>query len=363
MQEEEKYMMRCLALAGAGASSVAPNPMVGAVVVHGGRILGEGYHRRFGEPHAEVNAIASVRDASLLREATLYVNLEPCSHYGKTPPCTELIIRKGIPRVVVGCPDPYPEVAGRGIGVLRKAGVEVITGVLEREAVALNAFFITAQTQQRPYIILKWAQSADGFIDRIRTNPSERPVQLSSPVTRRMVHKLRSEVAAILVGTQTAWLDNPSLTVRHWASASPVRVFLDRHLRIPSTYYLLDGSVRTLVFTAQPAVGRPGVEYIRLDFSQPVVPQILQHLYHRQLYSLLVEGGARLHRSFLESGLWDELQVETVSLRLGSGVVPAGIPSGSTVQHRSVRFPASQIAVYTPPGSRKKERITGSFFF
>ncbi|MDR2139787.1 MAG: bifunctional diaminohydroxyphosphoribosylaminopyrimidine deaminase/5-amino-6-(5-phosphoribosylamino)uracil reductase RibD [Tannerella sp.] len=357
MQEEESYMMRCLTLARAGASSVAPNPMVGAVVTYRGRIIGEGYHRRFGEPHAEVNAIASVREESWLRSATLYVNLEPCSHYGKTPPCTELIIRKRIPRVVIGCRDPYPEVAGRGISILRKAGVEVITGVLEQEAVALNVFFITAQTRQRPYIILKWAQSADGFIDRIRTGPSERPTQLSTPVTRRMVHKLRSEVAAVLVGTQTAWLDNPSLTVRHWAGASPVRVLIDRNLRIPSAYHLLDGSVRTLVFTGRSAAGRPGVEYIRLDFSQPVIPQMLLHLYNRQLYSLLVEGGARLHRSFLASGLWDELQVETVSFQLGNGIRPAEIqsdptdPTDPTVKHlRTVCFPvsgqASEIAFY-----------------
>lgn len=335
-------MMRCLTLARAGASSVAPNPMVGAVVTHRGRLIGEGYHRQFGEPHAEVNAIASVREESLLREATLYVNLEPCSHYGKTPPCTELIIRKRIRRVVVGCPDPYPEVAGRGISILRKAGVEVITGVLEQEAIALNAFFITAQTQQRPYVILKWAQSADGFIDRIRTNPSERPAQLSTPATRRIVHKLRSEVAAILVGTQTVWLDNPSLTVRHWAGASPVRVFIDRNLRIPSTYHLLDSSVRTLVFTGQSAAGRQGVEYILLDFSQPVIPQILLHLYNRQLYSLLVEGGARLHRGFLESGLWDELQVETGSIHLGNGIKPAEIQHNPSIEHlKTVCFPAS----------------------
>jgi diaminohydroxyphosphoribosylaminopyrimidine deaminase/5-amino-6-(5-phosphoribosylamino)uracil reductase len=287
----------------------------------------------------------------LLCDATLYVNLEPCSHYGKTPPCTELIIRKRIPRVVVGCLDPYPEVAGRGISILRKAGVEVITGVLEQESIALNAFFITAQTQQRPYVILKWAQSADGFIDRIRTHPSERPAQLSLPVTRRIVHKLRSEAAAILVGTQTVWLDNPSLTVRHWAGASPVRVFIDRTLRIPVTYHLLDNSVHTLVFTGQPADGRPGAEYICLDFSRPVIPQMLLHLYNRQLYSLLVEGGARLHRSFLEAGLWDELQVETVSIQLGNGVRPADIPSDSTVKHFGTvcslaSGQASEIAVY-----------------
>ncbi|MDR1455759.1 MAG: bifunctional diaminohydroxyphosphoribosylaminopyrimidine deaminase/5-amino-6-(5-phosphoribosylamino)uracil reductase RibD [Tannerella sp.] len=351
MREEEKYMMRCLTLARAGASSVAPNPLVGAVVTHRGRIIGEGYHRRFGEPHAEVNAIASVREESWLCDATLYVNLEPCSHYGKTPPCTELIIRKRIPRVVVGCLDPYPEVAGRGIRILRKAGVEVITGVLEREAAALNAFFITAQTQRRPYVILKWAQSADGFIDRVRTNPDEKPALLSTPATRRIVHKLRSEVAAILVGTQTVWLDNPSLTVRHWAGASPVRMFIDRNLRIPPAYHLLDGSVRTLVFTGQSAAGRQGVEYVRLDFSRPLIPQMLLHLYNRQLYSLLVEGGARLHRSFLASGLWDELQIETASVKLGSGIRPAEMQSDTAVKRLgTVHFPASghasEIAVY-----------------
>jgi diaminohydroxyphosphoribosylaminopyrimidine deaminase/5-amino-6-(5-phosphoribosylamino)uracil reductase len=343
MQVEEKYMMRCLALARCGASSVAPNPMVGAVVVHRGRIIGEGYHRRFGEPHAEVNAIASVRDETLLRDATLYVNLEPCSHYGKTPPCAELIIRKHIPRVAVGCLDPYPEVAGRGVRQLREAGVEVVTEVLKPEALALNRFFITAQTERRPYIILKWAQSADGFIDRIRTNPSVAAAQLSTPVTRRVVHKLRSEVAAIMVGTQTARLDNPSLTVRHWAGTSPVRVFIDRTLRIPSTYHLLDGAVPTLVFTGQPAVNRPNVEYIRLDFSQPVIPQALPHLYERQLHSLLVEGGAQLHRHFLEAGLWDELQVETTSVHLGEGVRAADIQLDKRIERQ-------QTVCFSSPG-------------
>ncbi|MDR3194205.1 MAG: bifunctional diaminohydroxyphosphoribosylaminopyrimidine deaminase/5-amino-6-(5-phosphoribosylamino)uracil reductase RibD [Tannerella sp.] len=343
MQDEEKYMMRCLTLARHGASSVAPNPMVGAVVTHNGRVIGEGYHRRFGEPHAEVNAIASVRDESLLRNATLHVNLEPCSHYGKTPPCTDLILRKRIPRVVIGCPDPYPEVAGRGISILREAGVEVIANVLQREAFALNRFFMTAQMRQRPYIILKWAQSADGFIDRVRSHPSAKPAQLSTPVTRRIVHKLRSEVSAILVGTQTAWLDNPSLTVRHWAGASPVRMFMDRHLRIPSTHHLLDGAVPTRVFTGQDAGNRQWVEYIRLDFSQPVIPQMLLHIYKCRFHSLLVEGGARLHQSFLEAGLWDELQVETVSIKLGDGVRPADIHSSHAIEKKqTMYFPSSE---------------------
>ncbi|MDR0844784.1 MAG: bifunctional diaminohydroxyphosphoribosylaminopyrimidine deaminase/5-amino-6-(5-phosphoribosylamino)uracil reductase RibD [Tannerella sp.] len=325
MQVEEKYMMRCLELAKAGAPAVAPNPMVGAVIVHQGRIIGEGFHRRYGEAHAEVNAIASVRDESLLRDATLYVNLEPCAHYGKTPPCAALIIRKRIPRVVIGCSDPFPDVSGRGAGMLQEAGVEVTTGVMEQEAMFLNRFFITAQTLQRPYVILKWAQSADGFIDRLRADASGKPVQFSTPATLRTAHKLRSEVSAIMVGTNTALLDNPSLTVRHWAGASPVRVVLDRHLRIPSTSHLLDGTVRTLVFTGQPAASRENVEYIPFDFSKPVIPTVLQVLYERKLHSLLVEGGAALHESFLDAGLWDEMRIETSPIKLGDGVKTASV--------------------------------------
>jgi diaminohydroxyphosphoribosylaminopyrimidine deaminase/5-amino-6-(5-phosphoribosylamino)uracil reductase len=325
MQVEEKYMARCMELAGYGRSSVAPNPMVGAVIVRRGRIIGEGYHRRYGEAHAEVNAITSVRDASLLRDATLYVNLEPCSHFGKTPPCTQLIIRKHIPRVVVGCLDPFPEVSGRGVKMLRDAGVEVVTDVMKPEAMALNRVFITAHSQNRPYIILKWAESVDGYLDRIRTSASQAPVQLSTAVTRRLVHKLRSEVAAILVGTNTIRLDNPSLTVRHWVGASPVRVFIDRRLSIPASYRVLDGSVPTLVFTEKKQAGDGRAEYIRIDFEDGVIPQILRSLHERRLYSLLVEGGACLHRSFLNAGLWDELQIETAPVLLGSGIKSADI--------------------------------------
>ena len=236
VEVEEKYMARCIELAKGGRGNVSPNPMVGAVVVHKGRIIGEGFHRKCGEAHAEVNAIASVKDESLLKDSTIYVSLEPCSHYGKTPPCAELIIRKGIPRVVVGCLDPFPEVSGRGVRMLREAGVEVVTGVMEEEARALNKAFMTLQTKGRPYIILKWAQSEDGFIDRLRTDVSEPVTVLSSPETSRLVHKLRSEVAAIMVGTRTALLDNPSLNVRHWSGNSPVRVVLDRRLVIPDSF-------------------------------------------------------------------------------------------------------------------------------
>lgn len=317
---EEKYMARCIELARGGAGHTAPNPMVGAVIVHKGKIIGEGFHRKCGEAHAEVNAVASVRDEALLRDSTIYVSLEPCSHYGKTPPCAELIIKKGIPRVVVGTLDPFPEVSGRGVRMLREAGIEVVTGVLEEEARALNPAFMTFQMRKRPYIYLKWAQSADGFLDVWREDASEPPVRLSSAETLRRVHRLRSEVAAILVGTRTALLDNPSLTVRHWAGRSPVRVVLDRMLKLPVDAHLLDGTVRTLVFTALEVESRPNVEYVRIDFGQEVLPQVLHYLAGQHLNSLMVEGGARLLAGFLDAGLWDEAWVETAPVVLGAGV-------------------------------------------
>lgn len=332
---EEKYMARCLELARGGEGNTAPNPMVGAVIVRNGKIIGEGFHRRCGEAHAEVNAVASVRDEALLSESTLYVSLEPCSHYGKTPPCAELIIRKGIPRVVVGCLDPFPEVSGRGVRMLREAGVEVVTGVMEEEARELNRVFMTFQLKKRPYVFLKWAQSADGFMDVSRNEAGTGPVVLSSPETLRRVHHLRSEVAAIMVGTQTALLDNPSLTVRHWAGNSPVRVVLDRSLRLPASSHLLDGTVPTLVFTAGDAAGRAGVEYVRIDFGGNVPAQVLRALYERKLNSVMVEGGAALLNSFWEAGLWDEAWIETAPVVLHEGVkapVPGGILSQSEIR-------------------------------
>ncbi|OAV66336.1 Riboflavin biosynthesis protein RibD [Bacteroidales bacterium Barb6XT] len=317
---DKKYMMRCIELARKGAGSVSPNPMVGAVIVCDNRIIGEGFHRKAGEAHAEVNAIASVRDPSLLRRSTLYVNLEPCSHYGKTPPCADLIIRRQIPRVVVGCLDPFPAVSGEGVRRLLAAGIEVTTGVMNREARALNKVFITFHEQHRPYICLKWAQSEDGYIDRQRTDNTTPPVTFSTPATRRAVHKLRAETAAVMVGTRTALLDNPSLTVRHWAGNPPVRVVLDRHLLIPSHYHLSDGTIPTLVFTAKPAPSQKNIEYIPLDYALPVLPQVLSALYARRLDSLLVEGGSRLLTAFLQEGLWDEARMETAPFRLHDGV-------------------------------------------
>jgi diaminohydroxyphosphoribosylaminopyrimidine deaminase/5-amino-6-(5-phosphoribosylamino)uracil reductase len=326
MVVEEKYMARCIELARGGEGNTAPNPMVGAVIVHKGKIIGEGFHRKCGEAHAEVNAVASVRDEALLRDSTIYVSLEPCSHYGKTPPCAELIIRKGIPRVVVGTLDPFPEVSGRGVRMLREAGIEVVTGVLEEEARALNPAFMTFQIRKRPYVYLKWAQSADGFMDIRREDASVPSVLLSSAETLRRVHRLRSEVAAIMVGTRTALLDNPSLTVRHWAGRSPVRVVLDRTLKLPVGSHLLDGAVPTLVFTAVEVESRPNVEYVQIDFGQEVLSQVLQYLYEQNLNSLMVEGGAELLESFLDVGLWDEAWVETAPVVLGAGVKAPAVP-------------------------------------
>lgn len=321
--EEEKYMWRCIELARNGQNNVAPNPMVGAVIVCDGRIIGEGYHIRCGEAHAEVNAIRSVKEESLLRRSTIYVSLEPCSHYGKTPPCADLIIEKQIPRIVIGCQDPFSEVAGRGIRKLRDAGREVTVGVLEKECRHLIRHFITFNTLRRPYITLKWAESADQFIDRERTDG--KPVILSSPLTSMLVHKKRAEADAIMVGRRTALLDNPSLTVRNWYGRNPIRIVLDRTLSLPCDLQLFDGNVPTLVFTErehpeQDRLNKENVSCITVDFNHPLLAQIMEELYRRKVQSLLVEGGRQLLQSFIDNDLWDEAYVEKCPDRLSSGV-------------------------------------------
>lgn len=312
----EFYMRRCLQLAALAQGHTAPNPMVGAVVVYDGRIIGEGYHRCCGEAHAEVNAINSVRDKSLLTKSTLYVSLEPCSHYGKTPPCCELIISCRIPRVVIGCADPFPQVSGRGIGRLREQGIEVITGVLEEECHALNRFFMTFQEKGRPYIILKWAQSADGFIDRQRPD-SDPPTRLSDAVTRLWAHRLRATCDAILVGTRTAIADNPSLTTRYWSGKNPLRIAIDRNGILPAQAHLLDGTTPTLI------VGHctsPAVDVLPLPPGGDAIETLIPELARRKIQSLLVEGGARLLQSFIHAELWDEARIETAPLLLRDGI-------------------------------------------
>ncbi len=243
------YMRRAIELAQNAEGFTSPNPLVGAVIVARDRIIGEGYHHQAGMPHAEVMAVRSVRDKALLKESTLYVSLEPCSHYGKTPPCAELILREGIPHVVVAMLDPFPAVSGRGIKMLRDGGVTVEVGLMEKEAEQLNRYFLTAQRLHRPYVTLKWAESNDGFIDALRDDASTPPVRLSSPLTTRFVHHKRMLHDAILVGTRTALLDDPSLTVRHWYGRHPLRVVIDRELKLPRLLRLFDDSTPTLVFT------------------------------------------------------------------------------------------------------------------
>lgn len=326
MTKDEKYIRRCIQLARNGMCNAAPNPMVGAVIVHNDRIIGEGYHARCGEGHAEVNAIRSVKDESLLQESTIYVSLEPCSHYGKTPPCADLIIRKGIPRVVVGCVDPFSLVSGRGIQKLKDAGIDVKVGVLEAECRQLIKRFVTFNTQQRPYITLKWAESADGFIDINREEGQ--PVVLSTPITSMYVHKQRAEHHVILVGRRTALLDNPSLTTRNWYGKNPVRLVIDKELTLPTSLKLFDGSAPTWIFTAQDKASTSQVIYFKLDFSRSILPQILQKLYENKLQALLVEGGSQLLQSFIDEGLWDEIYTEHSAKVLENGVKGPVIPAG-----------------------------------
>jgi diaminohydroxyphosphoribosylaminopyrimidine deaminase/5-amino-6-(5-phosphoribosylamino)uracil reductase len=326
-QEHEKFMHRCLDLAMKGMGCVSPNPMVGAVVVHGDRAIGEGFHRSYGGAHAEPLAIASVEDESLLKESTLYVSLEPCSHFGKTPPCAQLIIDKKIPRVFVGCLDPSPEVSGRGIRMLAEAGVDVRVGLLQAECEALNRRFLTFHRLKRPYIFLKWAQSADGFMDRTRTPGDGLPaVTFSGPRSQMLVHRMRARESAILVGTGTAMLDNPLLTVRRWPGKNPLRIAIDRDLKIPAGSHLLDATAETLVFTSADMRDTSSVRYCRLDFSSDILPQMMSVLHEMRILSLIVEGGSHLLHTMIAAGLWDEILVETISLRLGHGLKSPSLP-------------------------------------
>ena len=323
MTTDERYMARCLQLAACGRAGAAPNPMVGAVIVHDGKIIGEGYHRQCGGPHAEVNAIASVANEQLLREATIYVSLEPCAHHGKTPPCADLIIKKGIPRVVVGCRDSFEQVDGKGIQKLRQAGIEVTVGVLETECIALNRTFFTFHGQRRPYITLKWAQSADGYIDSLRKeNGKYEPIRFSNEGTALRMHRLRALSDAILVGRRTATLDNPSLTTRLWPGKSPLRLVIDRRGKLDKTLHLFDKATKTTVFTEvlQDWNTDEMLEQVVLDFDNDILPQLMRHLYERGVQRLLVEGGSTLLQSFIDSDLWDEAHVETAHFSLGEGV-------------------------------------------
>lgn len=313
-------MYRCLQLAKAGAGYVAPNPMVGAVLTHDGRIIGEGWHRIYGGPHAEVNCVNSVKeeDRHLVSQSTMYVSLEPCAHFGKTPPCADLIIEKKIPAVVIACRDPFKQVNGKGVEKLQAAGVQVTLNVLEQEALALNKRFITFNTQHRPYIILKWAQTANG---KMAGHDASQRLLISNDYTNRLVHQWRSEEAAILVGTNTALFDDPSLTTRLWKGANPVRLVVDMNLRLPSSLQLFNGQTKTIVFNGLQHSEQNNLLYYQVTHDVNLVHQVVHALYQLKIQSVLVEGGARLLQSFIDEGMWDEIRMITNN----ESVVAAGL--------------------------------------
>ena len=321
MKEQEKYMKRCLELAAKGLGNVAPNPMVGSVIVCNGEIIGEGYHEQYGKAHAEVNAINSVINKDLLKQSTLYVNLEPCSHVGKTPPCADLIIEHQIPFVVIGSIDTNSLVSGKGIKKLIDANTNVKVGILEDECKKLNKRFYTYYEKKRPFIILKWAQSSDGFIDLKRNEENnDKPIQISNSDSKKMLHLWRSQEQAIMIGTNTALLDNPRLTVREVSGKNPLRITIDKWLRIPKYNHLFDKSTPTLIFTASDEDSQENLEYVKINFNQDVLPQILNELYKRNIQSLIVEGGEQIINSFIDANLWDTARVFIANKKLGKGV-------------------------------------------
>ena len=322
MPNHQIYMRRCLELAAMGMGSVSPNPMVGAVIVHNGKVIGEGYHQKYGGAHAEVNAVNQVIDqfsnyAQLLRQSIIYVSLEPCAHYGKTPPCADLIIKHQIPTVIVGCRDPFDQVNGKGIEKLEAAGVEVVTGVLEEECKWLNRRFFTRVQKHRPYIILKWAQTADGFF--APANGSQ--LWITGAESKKLVHQWRGQEDAILVGTNTAAIDDPQLNVRYGGGRSPKRVVIDRELKLNKSLNIFDQSVETLVFNGLKTDIDGKNKYIALeDFSRYVPQYILYQLYLQDIQSVIIEGGAHTLHTFIQAGLWDEARIFTGEITLNMGI-------------------------------------------
>lgn len=331
----EKYLLRCIEIAKNALGTAAPNPMVGCVIEHQNRIIGEGYTSPYGGPHAEVNAINAVQDKSLLSSATLYVTLEPCSHYGKTPPCAEFIIKHNIPRVVIGLKDPNSLVAGKGIELLRNHGCEVHLGVLEKACRLHHKRFLCFHQKRRPYVILKWAQTQDGFIapEKAKRSGTPKPYWITSSNSRQLVHKWRSEEQGILVGTNTVLEDDPSLNTRNWHGRSPLRVVLDKQLKIPPTAKVFAGNDNTLIITEKKAAenSKANVQYEVLAPSKFNPSIILSILWKKQINSVIVEGGKAVLDSFISAGLWDEARIFT-----GIGVFGNGLPApeieGKTIE-------------------------------
>lgn len=297
---DQIYLQRCLELAKKALGKTYPNPMVGSVIVHEGKIIGEGYHLKAGEPHAEVNAVRSVKNIELLKESTIYVSLEPCSHFGKTPPCANMIVEHGFKKVVIGTVDLHEKVNGKGIEILVNAGIEVASGKLDQESRELNKRFFTFHEKKRPFIILKWAQSGDGFLDQIF-----KPAQIGNPLTKQFVHQLRSEEHAILVGTNTALNDNPSLTVREVEGRNPLRILIDFDLKVSTDAKIYNEEAQTLVFNAEKSAAENNIKFIKIE-KENFLEDLMNKLFEEKIQSVIIEGGSYTLQQFIDANLWDE---------------------------------------------------------
>ncbi len=315
VQQHWQFMQRAIALAGLGLGDVSPNPLVGCVIVYEGKIIAEGWHKKYGGPHAEVNAVNALKDKSLLRQSTVYINLEPCVHQGKTPPCADMLLDLGVRKVVIANTDPYPLVAGKGIKKLREAGVEVIEDVLQEAGNILNRRFFTSIEKQRPYIILKWAQTADGFIATEDYNSK----WISNEQSRQLVHRWRAEEDAVMVGGNTAKHDNPQLNVRHWVGRNPLRIVVDRQLSLDSTLKLFDKSQRTICYNLQKSHVDENLEFVKLAEAN-FINSLLADLYKKNIQSVIVEGGAALLNQFIQNHLWDEARVFISNKKFEKGI-------------------------------------------
>ena len=322
MKTHEYFIEKCISLARKGILNVSPNPMVGCVIVYDGEIIGEGYHKEYGKNHAEVNAINSVKDKSVLKNSILYVNLEPCCHHGKTPPCTDIIIKYNIPKVVIGCIDTFSKVSGQGIKKLKNNSVEVIYGVLEKDCIELNKRFFCYHINKRPYIILKWAKSKDNFIAPIN---QEKSFWMTSDESKKLVHSWRAEEDAILVGRKTVVADNPSLTVRECEGKNPIRIVIDKELSLNEKSNVFDDQSETIVFNNIKTAIIDKITYLKADFNN-LNQDILKQLYNRDILSLIIEGGAFTINSFIENGLYDEIRVFTTNKVLENGIKSPNIP-------------------------------------
>lgn len=332
----EIYIQRCLDLAQNGLGSTYPNPMVGSVIVYQGKIIGEGWHQKAGEPHAEVNAINSVKNKSLLTKSTIYVSLEPCSHFGKTPPCSDLIIQHKIPTVIIGTVDPNDKVAGKGIEKLQKAGIKVKVGVLEKECRELNKRFFTFHTKKRPYIILKWAESADGFLSPLNKK-EQKPVWITNVYARQLVHKWRTEEQAILVGTKTVLDDNPQLNARDWFGKNPIRIILDRSGKISEDYAVKKGSQKSIILTEQEILTKDeNCIYENLIFGEQLPEKISNLLYQYQIQSVIIEGGRQTLQSFIDADLWDEARIFKGNIILHQGTKAPILKGEIVVKQKSI---------------------------